>query len=86
VAPAENPQRKGSLKYRFFADPLNPLALVFIASLIAVLPQALNILAGWLGVGSKSVLDALSGMVENATKISAILFGVAFLVFFLRRR
>lgn len=74
------------LKDRFFADPFNPVALIIIGSFVAVIPQALKALVGWLGWGSVSLLNTLTGVADDAVKVAAVIFGLAFLLFFLRRR
>ncbi|MEX2053684.1 MAG: hypothetical protein WD940_01615 [Patescibacteria group bacterium] len=85
VAPAEKPERPPSLKDRFFANPLNPMVIIAVASFIAVVPQVLNILIGILGVDSEIILDTMSTIVTGATQIAGILFGIAFVLFFLKR-
>ncbi|OGC62693.1 hypothetical protein A2890_00345 [candidate division WWE3 bacterium RIFCSPLOWO2_01_FULL_53_14] len=86
VEPNKSENRNLSLKDRFFANALNPMVLIAVAVLVSLLPQAVNILVGLLGIESEFILNTLTVVVENATKISGVLFGAAFLLFFFRRR
>ena len=86
MEPAKTEKPDLSFKDRFFAKALNPLVLVAVAAALSLIPQALNILVGILGVESEFILNTLSTIVETTTKIAGVLFGAAFLLFFFRRR
>uniref|UniRef100_A0A831YPV4 Uncharacterized protein n=1 Tax=candidate division WWE3 bacterium TaxID=2053526 RepID=A0A831YPV4_UNCKA len=85
MEPTKVEDRNLSLKDRFLAKALNPMVLIAVAAAVSLIPQFFNILAGVLGVESEFVLNTLSTVVDTATKISGVLFGAAFLLFFLRR-
>ena len=86
MEPTENENRNLSLKDRFFANALNPLTIVFVAIIVYFIPQAANILLNSFGVESDFIRSLLDPIMANATQISGVLLGAAFLLFFFKRR